>query len=171
MMLASMLLLALLTAPAGAASPKPSPKPSPEASAAPARAGQLTNVRIEFKLTDRRGTAEPATKLVSMIVADRRSGMIRAADGAGSQAGEFSPFALNVDASPVIEDGGRIRLQLSLEYKVQDDSAVAKGNPLRALRQNMNVVAESGRPLMVADSADPIGDRRVQVEVTATILR
>jgi hypothetical protein len=79
--------------------------------------------------------------------------------------------ALNIDASPIIEDGNRIRLQLSLEYKVQDEAAGGKTASVRGMRQNINVVAESGRPLAVADSSDPLGDRRVAIEVTATIVR
>jgi hypothetical protein len=172
MMLAPTLLLALLAAPASP-SPKPAPKPAPEAS--PARAGQLANVRIDIKLTDRRGTAEPAVRQVSMIVADRKNGMIRATDGPTSALampeGVGSAIALNVDANPIIEDGNRIRLQLSLEYKVQDEAAGGKSFPVRGMRQNINVVAESGRPLEVADSSDPLGDRRVAVEVTATIVK
>jgi hypothetical protein len=173
MMLAPTLLLALLAAPAASPSPKPAPKPAPEAS--PARGGQLANVRIDIKLTDRRGTGEPAVRQVSMIVADRRNGMIRAAD-APPMAMTVPPeglaaVALNVDANPVIEDGNKIRLQLSLEYKVQDEAAGGKSFPVRGMRQNINVVAESGRPLEVADSSDPLGDRRVAVEVTATIVK
>jgi hypothetical protein len=174
MMLASTLLLALLAAPAASPSPKPAPKPAPEAAAAPARGGQLANVRIDIKLTDRRGTGEPAARQVSMIVADRRNGMIRATDGPSTalpMSDVLAAVALNVDASPVIEDGNRIRLHLSLEYKVQDEAAGGKSFPVRGMRQNINVVAESGRPLAVADSSDPLGDRRVAVEVTATIVR
>jgi hypothetical protein len=171
MMLAPSLLLALLAAPAAS----PSPKPSPKAESAPARGGQLANVRIDIKLTDRRGTGEPAVRQVSLIVADRRNGMIRATDGPTSALampeGVGAAIALNVDANPIIEDGNRIRLQLSLEYKVQDEGAGGKAFPVRGMRQNINVVAESGRPLEVADSSDPLGDRRVAIEVTATIVK
>jgi hypothetical protein len=39
------------------------------------------------------------------------------------------------------------------------------------IRQNLRVVLENGKPLMVSQSADPVGDRKVTVEVTATILK
>ena len=172
MMLASTLLLALVAAPAASPSPKPAPKPAPEVLAV--RSGQLANVRIDIKIIDRRGTGEPTTRQVSMIVADRRNGMIRAADAPPSAMPNpetVSAVALNVDASPIIEDGNKVRLQLSLEYKVQDEGAAGKNTSVRGMRQNINVVTESGRPLEVADSSDPLGDRRVAVEVTATIVR
>ncbi len=35
----------------------------------------------------------------------------------------------------------------------------------------MTVILESGKPMLVSQSADPIGDRQVTVEVTATILK
>jgi hypothetical protein len=167
------LLLALAGAPPPAPSPKPSPppaaKPSPEP--APAEHGQSINVRLDIKLTERRGEGEPVTKVITMTIADRRNGMIRAANGAQPGGGAFAPAALNVDATPTVDTNGKIRLSLGLEYNVNDPSPDAKGLPMRGVREQFFVIAESGRPLVVADSADPVTDRRLQVEVTATILR
>ena len=163
------LVLALAASPSP--SPKPAPPPSPKPSAAPAEHGQAVNVRLEVKITERRAGSDPVTKVVSMTVADRRNGMIRAANGT-LPAGANAPAALNVDASPNVEtDGKTIRLSLGIEYNVNDPSPDAKGLPLRAIREQFFVIAESGKPLVVSDSADPVGDRRIQIEVTATILR
>ncbi|HEU0108553.1 MAG TPA: hypothetical protein VFT38_20375 [Vicinamibacteria bacterium] len=162
------LLFALAATPAATPSPKPSSEPA--ARPAPARAahreGEPVNVRLEIKLTERGATGEPAVKVVSMTVADRANGMIRASGDAPR------PAALNVDATPSIDDG-KIRLNLGLEYKVTESSPDAKvmPPPVRATRQQIFVILENGRPLVVADSADPATDRRLQVEVTATILR
>jgi len=164
MTLALPILLALAAAPAPAPSPRPPGEPAPKASPAPAerRAFLPVNVRLEIKLTERRGEAEPATKLVSMTVADGRSGMVR------SNGGMPGGPVLNVDAGPTIDDG-KIRLNLGFEYNVSDGAPGAK--EMRQVHEQFWVVLENGRPLVVSDATDPVGDRRLQVEVTATILR
>jgi hypothetical protein len=37
------------------------------------------------------------------------------------------------------------------------------------VRENLSLVLDEGKPLVVAQSADPVGDRKVTVEVVATI--
>ena len=39
------------------------------------------------------------------------------------------------------------------------------------IKQNLVLILESGKSLVVSQATDPISDRRVTVEVTATILR
>jgi len=40
-----------------------------------------------------------------------------------------------------------------------------------ALHDSVSLILESGKPMIAAQSADPIGDRQVTVEVKATVLR
>ena len=154
--------------------PKASPKPHPTAEKPerrrdkepPPRPGQLANVRVDVKITDERPGQPPVSKLVSLTVADRRDGFVRAS---ASTAG---PIPLNVDASPVI-DGGHIRLSLGLQYGWVDPTATGEarfGSKLD-VQQRLGLVLEDGKTLRVAQSADPLSDRRVNLEVTATILR
>jgi cytosine/uracil/thiamine/allantoin permease len=39
------------------------------------------------------------------------------------------------------------------------------------LQENLPLILENGKSMIVAQSADPIGDRQVTVEVKATVLR
>jgi len=152
------------------ASPKPRPAPEkPEArpdKEPPPRPGQLANVRIDVKIADERAGQPPVSKTVSLTVADRRDGSVRAS------ANDFGPVPLNVDASPVI-DGVHIRLALGLQYTWIDEAATGEARPRsrRDFQQRLGLVLEDGKPLRVAQSADPLSDRRVSLEVTATILR
>ena len=57
------------------AKPEPGQKPEPP----PPSGGRQRNVSIEVKLTDQTGTSEPVTKVVTMIVADGRTGSVRSA--------------------------------------------------------------------------------------------
>ena len=166
----------LAQAPGPNASPKPRPTPEkPEARPAPA---QLANVRVDVKITDERAGQPVITKTLSLTVADRNSGSIRAsAEEPPGAKGEnsalpavFRSIPLNVDAGPIIE-GNHIRLQLGLEYNSVDTATEAKQYPKLELKQRLGLVLEDGKALRVAQSADPLSDRRVNLEVTATILR
>jgi hypothetical protein len=39
------------------------------------------------------------------------------------------------------------------------------------MNQSLTVVLQSGKPLMISQAADPVSDRKVNVEVKATILK
>ncbi len=156
--------------------PKPTPKASPKSGPAaekpearpepPPRPGQLANVRIDVKISDERAGQPPVSKLVSLTVADRRDGSVRAS------ANDMGPVPLNVDASPAIE-GAHIRLGLGLQYTSIDEAATgdARQRSRRDFQQRLGLVLEDGKTVRVTQSADPLTDRRVGVEVTATILR
>jgi hypothetical protein len=164
--------VALAQSPAPSPSPRPSPAPKKEeAPATPRRPAQLANVRLDIKITERRGGAEPVTKLVSMSVADQEQGLSRSVARVPQGMG-FNDVPLHVDARPVI-DGTKVRLRLSIDYAVQDASGGEQTPHVSTfnVREAVTVVLENGRPMMIADAADPMSDRRVQVEVTATILR
>jgi len=158
--------------PAPKASPKPRPAPEkPEARPEPPpRPGQLANVRIDVKVTDERPGQPPVTKLVSLTVADRRDGFIRSAPQIQLPGFNAGPLPLNVDASPAIE-GARIRLGLGLEYFSVEPASEAKQYNRAEIRERLQLVLEDAKPMRVAQSADAMSERRVSVEVTATILR
>ena len=79
---------------------------------------------------------------------------------------------LNLDANPTILANGKIRLNCSIQY----NAALAAPNDRDPrvgtdIKQNLVLILESGKSLVVSQATDPISDRRVTVEVTATILR
>ena len=164
----------LAQTPAPGASPKPRPaseKPEARGEKEPPlrpNPAQLANVRVDVKIIDERAGRPAITKTVSLTIADRNNGSIRASSeeppkGENSALpAAFRSVPLNVDAGPIIE-GSRIRLQLGLEYNAVD--------PKLELKQRLGLVLEDGKPLRVAQSADPLSDRHVGLEVTATILR
>lgn len=153
---------------------KPSPKPrsaseKPEAQVdkpQPPRPGLPVNVRIDVKITDERAGQPALAKMVSLTVADGRDGFVRAS------ASDMGPVPFNVDASPKIE-GGHIRLSLGLQYSWIDEGATGDMRPRtrRDFQQRLPLVLEDGKPLRATQSTDPLSDRRVSMEVTATILR
>ena len=126
----------------------------------PARsAAQLANIRIELTIVDQRSDVAGAPKMVTMLIEDRQSGRIRTGRGNTS---------LNVDGRPEILREGRIRVNLSLEYAPQDGPDRAAPAPIQ---ESVTALLEDGKALVVSQSADPSGDRKVRLEVKATIVK
>ena len=124
----------------------------------PERYESQANVRIEISIADSVGGAQKKT--VSMIVAEGYMGRVRSQRGAP---------VLNVDATPRLQKDGRIALQLVLEYRPRETAeTIDMLSPINGL---LTVLLTSGKPLVVTQAADPTSDRKVSVEVTATVLK
>ena len=121
-------------------------------------AAQLANIRIELTIVDQRSDAPAAPKTVTMLIEDRQSGRIRTGRG---------NLSLNVDGHPEILREGRIRVNLSLEYAPQDAERAAPA----PIQESVTALLEDGKSLVVSQSADPSGDRKVRLEVKATIVK
>jgi hypothetical protein len=80
---------------------------------------------------------------------------------------------LNVDVNPSAIRDDKVLTKLGIEYTPQVPPVAPGTPPLPTLtvRQNVNVWLESGKPMVISESADPRSDRRLTVEVTATIIR
>jgi glucose/arabinose dehydrogenase len=119
---------------------------------------QLANIRVELTITDQRTEVQTPPKTVTLLVEDRQNGRIRTGR---------NNVVLNVDARPEIVRDNRIRLVLSLEYTPQDSDRTL---PM-AISETVAALLEDGKPLIVSQSADPSSDRKVRVELKATIVR
>jgi hypothetical protein len=133
--------------------PQGQTQPAPAPARAPEPAAQLVNIKVELTIVDQTGAAESAKKSVSLIVADRQTGFIRST----VQPKEGGQVQLNVDARPQILPNGNIRLGLSLQYPT--------------LNQSINMILDPGKPLVISQAADPTSDRKISVEVRATLLK
>jgi hypothetical protein len=154
-----------------AATPAKQEKPAPTAPKPPAPEGLPTNVRIEVTITDQAGPGEAAKRTVSMIVADRKNAFVRSSGQVQTTNGRFN-VALNVDATPAIVKDGLMRLDISLEYSPKPGTENAStGEGRSPLNERLSLLVESGKPLMISQASDPTSDRRMTVELTATILK
>ena len=153
--------------PPNAVPPQPPPAqgkpPAPEVRP-PDPVGQPVNVKLDLTITDQSGPGDPAKKIVTMLIADRGNGSIRSAGYSNLS----SNVRINVDARPQILSNGSVRLGLGLEYnpRVADSSAAAV-----SLHEQMTVILTPEKPMLISQSADPVSDRRVTVEVRATLLK
>lgn len=175
------------TPPPGRATTQPVPTESALPPRAPGLPTPTANVKLDLTITDTY-TGTPVKKTVSMLIMNGSNGMIRTANrlATGSNVG------LNVDAAATIYQGGLITVRVTFEYTpAQAPSIVNPQNreQIDALRtqqaerglsptsqpaelhESLSVVLQDGKPLLVSQSADPTTDRKVTVEVMATILK
>jgi len=83
---------------------------------------------------------------------------------------------LNLDANRVYIQGNKARMELSVEFSAIDEKpADGSGRPpsFPTFSQNLTLVLESGKPVIVGQSSDFVDnvERKQTVEVKATILR
>jgi hypothetical protein len=89
---------------------------------------------------------------------------------------------LNMDAEPVLLPEGKIRLGLRLQYDLvpsvaasgrttANDERSDRSQQRSSITESLTLVLESGKSIVATQSADPVSDRQVTLEVKATILR
>jgi hypothetical protein len=185
--LALALLLGISTSASQATTPQgQSPRPNattpegttPPAPRAPEPPGQPVNVKIDLTITDQLGPGEPARKVITLIIADRQNGFIRSRGNVRISEQRSHGVTINVDARPTILREGNVRLELGLEY--QPTPPGTSGQPSTGpgsdpfstnLNERIGVILEPGKPLMVSQAVDPASDRKIAVELRATILK
>lgn len=134
--------------------------------------GIPSNVKLDLAITDTYAGA-PAKKTVSMIIRTGQGGRIRT-----SNVLKGTEVKLNVDAmasthrlSPT--GPSWITVQVTFEYTpahIATEDPSSRPTPAQ-LHESLDVVLLDGKPLVVSQSADPVTERRVTVELTATILK
>jgi hypothetical protein len=136
---------------------------------AAARGGLLVNVRLDLTITDQKGTGTPATKTVSMLVADQNNFRVRSV-GEARIGANFRPVTLNVDGQPAVLRDGRIKVSVNLEYRAPGGEGTDESQP-QVVTESFHVILADGKPMLVSQSADPASDRKVRVELKATIVK
>jgi len=132
------------------------------------------NIKLDLVLTDNY-TGTPVKKTVTMIMSSGRSGQIRTTN----QVGGFD-VELNVDAqaSTKINPPGfsgpiQIYTSITVQYMpapIPDTSSRGPSKP-SGLHQSIQFALLDGKPMLISQSADPVTDRKVTLEVTATVLK
>ena len=185
--------------PAGQQTPPPgrlpqTPPPTPttvEPAIFPPRAPALptitANVKLDLTITDTY-TGAPVKKTVSLLILNGSNGMIRTSNRLATGA----PVGLNIDAAAMIHQGGFITVRITFEYTpalgsgppaggTSEQMAAAKaqlsekglsfGAQPAEIHESLSVILQDGKPLLVSQSADPTTDRKVTVELMATVLK
>src|SRR5262249_18244199 len=158
---------------------KESTKKEAPAKPAPEPPGLPINVKIDVSITDQTGTAAPAKKVVTMLTTDRQSNSIRSTASvpvktSGGPSFNYRNVTSNGVAGPTIvtKQSTKVLVAFGLEYLPRSAGGAEGLEPGRPqLNERLSLVLESGKPMIVSLAADPMSDRKITVEVTATILK
>jgi hypothetical protein len=130
----------------------------------------MQNIRLDLTITDSPGGGTSAKKVVTMLVADGRMGRIRSSNSVQvAEPGGFNrQILINVDATPNVRSDGRILLSLTVEYVPEVSQGASKP---ASINESLTVLVADGKSTLISQSADPATDRKVTVEVTATVVK
>jgi hypothetical protein len=172
--LTTICLLALAAVPAHAQeSAKPAAPPADQGKPAPERRApepKLQNLKLDLTITDQKSGSAPAVKTVTIVMSDSAVSRIRTS-GSVLVNGSFRDVVLNIDARAEQVRDGRIRANITIEYKPKAAEAATEQATVPAINEMLTVLLEDGVPLVISQSADPVTDRAVKVEAKATILK
>ena len=117
-------------------------------------------MRLDVKISD---TVNPdGGKVVTIVCMDGQGGQVRSQTGDG---------LINIDAKPTVRADGRIWVQLTIEYFPEPATSQTpqSGSNRMSLGQSLSLVVMDGKPMVASQSADPKSDRKVMIELTATV--
>jgi hypothetical protein len=121
-------------------------------------------------LTDQQSGLPTASKTVMVTTSNLQWGRLRSE--VESRAYGVAP--LNIDVQPEVLADSRIALRLTIEYS-QGRLSDAEGNTEHIskvrLNESVSIIVPNGQSLLVTQSADPVSDRKVTVDVKATVVK
>ena len=123
--------------------------------------GRDVNVQVEITITETQGSGPGEKRVVSMLVADAAFGRIRST--------ATQDVKLNIDATPTLLDNDRIALELTIEYLPVTPEGASR-RPA-GLLEMLTVILQNGKPLLISQAADPTIDRRITLEVRASVMK
>jgi len=168
-------------APAEAQAPtkpaQPAPPPAPEIPRRPLILPAVPNVRVDLTIIDQAGSETPVKKTLSVIAVSGNGGSVRSKVTVAVPTMEGSPvklryedLPLNVDVRPEIAENGLIRTRLILNYETVRTASGGGGGVRSVVTVDQSMMLVNGKPMTVSQSADAATDRKVSVELKATIL-
>jgi hypothetical protein len=170
------------TPPAAQPAQKPAEEPVTRviAPAAMMQIPALKNIQVDITIIDQVGSEPPLKKTLSVIAVDAGSGSVRSKgfiavpkQEPASRPGDYyyEELPLNVDIRPqVTENKNRIRMRLILNYETFRPKTTGLPPVRSVVTVDQNVMLDNGKPMIVSQSADATTDRKVSVELKATIL-
>lgn len=147
---------------------------------------QAVNVRLDLTINDQSSTGAPLKKTITMLIADQSNGRVRSSGmvhqqvqrGVGPDGNPVIGMVpqynveLNVDAMVHLLEDNKLTAFITLEYTPGAAAVSTNESPRPSpLNQSVTVILQNGKPLIITQAADPLSDRKITVEVLATILR
>jgi hypothetical protein len=168
----SSLVVTVMTAAAAAQQAKPEPAPGPTRMVEPpAPNADQPNIQFDIAVTDE-GTGFTAVKKnVVVMVQAGGAGSLRSRGVGERSGGARVPVNFNVDVKMPpynVREPNKIRARVTVEY--QPFAAEWKMLPSSVSAQ-VDASLESGKKMILWQTADPVTNLRTTIEVTATVLK
>jgi len=123
------------------------------------------NVKLDVVISDSLVPDLQSKKAVSMLILDGLSGQVRSSAGDG---------LINIDARPTVRPDGRIYLQITIEYRPELSGTQLQQaglNRTALFTESLALLVGDGKPVVASQSADPRSDRKVAIELIATVVK
>lgn len=143
-------------------------------------AQRFTNVRLDLAITDQTNIGDPVRKSVTLLLAVGGDGRVRSQGMVYREAtptDRRSAFEVTLNADALIRgiSGDKVLAAITVEYAPSaydvDDPSAPRAQRGSTLNQSVTVALTSGKPSIIVESSDPLSDRKVTLQATATILR
>src|SRR5262249_26592861 len=114
---------------------------------------------------------------VSMLMADTRSGRVRSTLNVAilekDDTQTYRSIGINVDAVPEVRSDGKIFLNLTVQYTPDGPYIALNSTQAKPadVNESFSVLLPDGKQTLLSQSADPRSDRKVTLEVTATVVK
>lgn len=131
------------------------------------------NVQVEVTISEQGGTGPAVagnngTRSISAAAADGYRSSVRS--GSKVRIGEgFTDVGLSLDIRAFVVPPNKARVEIGFESTSIDDSN--NRTMLPGTRITQTVVLESGKPVVLSQTTDPLTGRKTTVEAKATILK
>jgi hypothetical protein len=133
--------------------------------------GQPLNVQVDVTVSDQVGTAPPVVRTITATAADWNRASVRSQSNVRTSTG-FQPITLSLDVRPQVVGPNRVRVEIGLDTAaVTTEGSSKELTATPGSRATQTVMLESGKPVLLSQTTDPLIDRKTTIEVKATILR
>jgi len=135
---------------------------------AAAQTQPAVNVQLDIVITDTI-SGKPEAKTLTLVMRSGGTGSVRTSGSVPQANGSF-PVTMAVDARVNVVQADLIDAFLTFEYQAASTASerTADANPA-AVTERVQTYVRSGRRVLVSRSADPVTNRTVTVELTATV--
>jgi hypothetical protein len=150
-----------------AAKPAAEAQPAPAAAPASPRAAQAANIQVALLLTDKVDNKTVAEEPVHFLLADRQLGRLRRHLPANAS---FANKNFEVDVTPEIV-GARVRIAMTVSYNAGNPDDARDATHATQFVETVSTFLDSGKPTTIVETAGDTANRRVTLQVTATIVK
>jgi hypothetical protein len=144
------------------------------------------NIRVDATIIESRGDQTIGRRVISATMVDGENASVRSMafvpmrqtdEDAGKAPNVVVPVQqtralLNMDAKARLRADSKVQVWLTVESQSAGIDLGEAGKASDAtIRQSVSVLLDPGTPIVVAQSADAVGNRRLTLEVKATVLK